>query len=283
MAHLAILAKRALTPTEEIHEAVVLIEGGQIVSASTRADSRVPPDARRIDAGDATIVPGFVDLHVHGAGGHDVMEATPSALETVSRALAHGGTTSFLATTVTADPERICKSVAGIATVIAAQAGALGRGIPRSEILGIHLEGPFISRVRRGVHPEPWIAQAAPGLLRRFLEAAQGKVRILTLAPELPGALELVDIARAAGLIVSLGHTDATYEQALAAIARGATHAAHVFNAMRPFSHRETGVIGAILTSPEVKAELIADGVHVDAAAMRVLLAAKGANGVDLV
>jgi N-acetylglucosamine-6-phosphate deacetylase len=133
------------------------------------------------------------------------------------------------------------------------------------------------------VHPPEWIVPPSIPLLRKFLEAARGAGRILTLAPELPGALELVAAAREARLVVSLGHTDASYAQAMDAIERGARHAAHVFNAMRPFAHRETGVLGAVLTSSLVSCELIADGVHVDPAAMRVLLAAKGPRDVVLV
>jgi N-acetylglucosamine-6-phosphate deacetylase len=154
---------------------------------------------------------------------------------------------------------------------------------PSAEILGVHFEGPFISRARRGVHPEEWIVAPSISLFRRLLAAAKGAARILTLAPELPGAAELIAEALQAGLVVSLGHTDASYAEAMAAISRGARHAAHVFNAMRPFAHRETGVLGAILTSAGVTAELIADGVHVDDAAIRVLLATKGSRDLILV
>src|SRR5260370_32104406 len=134
----------------------------------------------------------------------------------------------------------------------------------RAEVLGIHFEGPFISKERRGVHPSEWIQLPSAETLGRFLKAAAGNARILTIAPEWLGAAPCMDAAREAGLVVSMGHTDATYEQARAAMARGARSATHVYNAMRPFSHRDPGVIGAVLTSPEVNAELIADGVHVD-------------------
>jgi N-acetylglucosamine-6-phosphate deacetylase len=147
----------------------------------------------------------------------------------------------------------------------------------------VHFEGPFISRVRRGAHPAEWIVAPSVFLFKRFLAAAKGAARILTLAPELPGAADLIAEARQAGVVVSLGHTDASYAEALGAISRGAQHAAHVFNAMRPFSHRETGVLGAVLTSPSVTAELIVDGVHVDDAAILVLLATKGPQRVILV
>jgi N-acetylglucosamine-6-phosphate deacetylase len=150
-------------------------------------------------------------------------------------------------------------------------------------VLGIHYEGPFISKARRGVHPPEWIQMPSAELLARLLQAAAGNGRILTIAPELLGAPRCIDAAREAGLVVAMGHTDATYEQARAGIARGVHHAVHVYNAMRPFSHRDSGVIGAVLTTPEVTAELIADGVHVEQAAMRLLLQAKGAAGVILV
>jgi N-acetylglucosamine-6-phosphate deacetylase len=170
-----------------------------------------------------------------------------------------------------------------LARAAAEPQAAVDSSRPAAELLGIHFEGPFISPARRGVHPPEWIAAPSQELLDRFLAAAGGSARILTLAPELDGALGLVDRACAAGLVVGLGHTNATYEEAIAAIDRGARHAVHVFNAMRPFSHRDTGVIGAVLTRPEVTAEVIADGVHVDAAALQILLAAKSAESVILV
>jgi N-acetylglucosamine-6-phosphate deacetylase len=209
------------------------------------------------------------------------MEATTDALDTVAATVAIHGTTSLVATTVTASEKETCTSVAGIANYILTSETA-----PRelsAEILGIHFEGPFISAARRGVHPSKWIAAPSTEILAQILKHARGTAQIITLAPELPGALELIASARKAGLVISLGHTDATYEQANAAIEAGATHAAHVYNAMRPFSHRETGVLGAVLTSPKVSAELIADGVHVDDAAMRMLVTLKTPERVILV
>ena len=282
MLPIAIHADRALTPFEEISDAVVVIQGSKIFAVGERGKVEVPRGAREIAARGKTIVPGFVDVHIHGAGGHDVMEGTRKALETIAATVARYGTTSLLATTVTASEMQTCRSVAGIARFILATGLSPARELG-AEILGIHFEGPFISHARRGVHPAEWIAAPSTALLSRFLEEAQGTGEILTLAPELPGALELIAAARKAGLVVSLGHTDASHEQAQAAIAAGARHAAHVFNAMRPFSHRETGVVGAVLTSPDVSAELIADGIHVDTAAMRMLLDLKTPERVILV
>ena len=282
MQPIAIYANRALTPFEDISDAVVVIQGSRITAVGQRGRIVLPRGAREITTQGKTIVPGFVDVHIHGAGGHDVMEGNAEALEIIAGTVARHGTTSFVATTVTASQIETCDSVGGIARFILNSSQFAARELG-AEILGIHFEGPFISRARRGVHPEEWILAPSTAFLAQLLKEARGTAQILTLAPELPGALELIDAARQAGLVVSIGHTDANYEQALAAINAGATHAAHVFNAMRPFSHRGTGVIGAVLTSPKVSAELIADKIHVDEAAMRMLVDLKTPERVILV
>jgi N-acetylglucosamine-6-phosphate deacetylase len=280
-AMLAFHAERAITPLEEIEDAVVLVDGALIVAVGMRGQIALPRGTEELTLPAGTLVPGFVDVHIHGAGGKDVMDADAGSLEIVSATAARFGTTSLVATTVTASPEKTCGSVGAIASWMEAQFAA--KGVRKAEILGVHFEGPFISAARRGVHPPEWIAAPSTALLDRFLTAARGSARILTLAPELPGAMDLIFAARRAGVVVSLGHTDATFDQAMAAIHAGARHSAHVFNAMRPFSHRETGVLGAVLTSRDVTAELIADGVHVDDAAIRLLLAAKGPDRIVLV
>jgi N-acetylglucosamine-6-phosphate deacetylase len=280
MSTILLHAARVITPTAEILDAGILIRDGVIEAIGTRQDMRLPSGAAEISASGQTAIPGFIDVHIHGAGGHDVMEGTEQAMSTVAGTLARHGTTSFLATTVTASPDDTCRSVEGIARYIIQQFGALQ---PKAEVLGIHYEGPFINKVRRGVHPAEWVQLPSADLLQRFLRAAAGNARILTIAPELLGAVPCIKEARAAGVLVAMGHTDATYEQARAGIALGVQHAVHVYNAMRPFSHRDSGVIGAVLTSSEVTAELIADGVHVEEAAMRILLQAKGAGRVILI
>ena len=279
----AIFARRALTPQHEIADAVVLIEDEKIVAVGRRDEVAVPASARRHERREFSVVPGFIDVHIHGAAGYDVMDSNTEALAAITACVAARGTTSLVATTVTASEESISGTAQAVAEWMDRSARERAGGKLSAEILGIHFEGPFISPTRRGVHPEEWIVAPSVSLLRRLVAAARGKARILTLAPELPGSAELIAEAVKAGLVVSLGHTDASYAEATEAISRGARHAAHVFNAMRPFAHRETGVLGAILTSPRVTAELIADGVHVDDAAMRILLAAKGTHGVILV
>jgi N-acetylglucosamine-6-phosphate deacetylase len=273
-------AGRVLTPTAEIIDAGILIRDGVIEDLGLRAGMRVPNGAVEISAIDKVAIPGFVDVHIHGAGGRDVMEGSPEALAGVTKTVARHGTTSFVATTVTASPDDTIRSVEGIAHYISQQHET---DDARAEVLGIHFEGPFLSPARRGVHPPEWLQLPSAELLDKFLQAAAGNAQILTLAPELLGAMPCIDAARKAGMVVAVGHTDATYEQTRAAIAHGVRHAVHVYNAMRPFSHRDSGVIGAVLTTPEVTAELIADGIHVDETAMRLLLQAKGAASVILV
>lgn len=271
---------RALTPTTEIPDVGILIRDGVIEAIGPRQGMSVPAGAQEIVAAQQTAIPGFVDVHIHGAGGHDVMEGSEEAMSAVTRTVVRHGTTSFVATTVTASPDDTCRSVEGIARFIATQHET---DEPRAEVLGIHYEGPFISPARRGVHPKEWIQLPSAELLEKLLHAASGNARILTIAPELLGAAPCIEAARNAGVVVAMGHTDATYEKARMGMARGVRHAVHVYNAMRPFSHRDSGVIGAVLTSPEVTAELIADGVHVEEAAMRLLLQAKGTGCVILV
>ena len=278
-----ICASRIFTPQEELSNYAIVVEDGRITAVVPRDEVQARSGAHEIVAKDGIVVPGFVDVHIHGAGGYDVMEATTGALRTVSEQVARHGTTSLLATTVSAPADDTCRSLEGIAEYIAGPNNHSGGQAPRAEMLGIHLEGPFLSHARRGVHPEGALAKPSLPLLEKFLDAAGGSARILTLAPELSNALELVDRARQTGLVVAMGHTDATYDQAVAAIKRGVSHAVHVFNAMRPFTHRDTGVLGAVLTHREVTAELIADGVHVDAPAIQILLASKGTSGVVLV
>lgn len=272
---------KAITPTLEIRDAGILIRDGEIERVGKRDELELPAGATEIRAEDSTAIPGFIDVHIHGAGGRDVMEGSAEALSTITQRVAQFGTTSIVATTVTASTDDTLHAVEGIAKYIPTQYDSCNTTC--AEILGIHFEGPFLSKERRGVHPPELLQMPTADALQKFLQAASGNARILTIAPELFGAMPCIDAARSLGMVVSIGHTDATYEQARAAIAHGAHHATHVYNAMRPFSHRDPGVIGAVLTSPEVNAELIADGIHVDEIAMKVLLQAKGPEHVVLI
>jgi N-acetylglucosamine-6-phosphate deacetylase len=279
----AIYASHILTPQEELSDNVIVVEGGRITAIGHRDEVHIPPGAIDYVASGMTVVPGFVDVHIHGAGGHDVMEADAAALDKITSTVARFGTTSIVATTVTAPFEVTCHSLEGIAQYIRSHEKVEENTRSGAEILGIHLEGPFINQARRGVHPPESIAQPSIEMFEKFRAAAAGLIRILTVAPELPGALELIAAAVADGVVVAVGHTDADYDQARAAFKAGARHAAHIYNAMRPFGHRDPGVISAILTDTDITAEIIADGVHVAGPAIQVLLGTKGFDTVLLV
>jgi N-acetylglucosamine-6-phosphate deacetylase len=283
MTAIAIYAERILTPQEELLNNVIVVEGGRITGIGHRDEVHIPPGAKDYVAAGMTVVPGFVDVHIHGAGGHDVMEATPQALDAITATVARFGSTSIVATTVTAPVEDTCRSLEGIAQYVRSHQKTEDNTRAAAEIVGVHLEGPFINKARRGVHPPESIALPSIDVLEKFRAAADGLVKIVTVAPEIPGALQLIARAVADGLVVAVGHTDADYDQARAAIKAGARHAVHVYNAMRPFTHRDPGVISAIMTDTDVTAEIIADGVHVAGPAIQVLLGTKGFDTVLLV
>jgi N-acetylglucosamine-6-phosphate deacetylase len=279
----AIYASRIFTPQEQLSDSVILTEDGRIIAIGHRDEVKIPAGAIDYIAAGMIVAPGFVDVHIHGAGGHDVMEATPAALDCITSTVARYGTTSILATTVTASVDETCRSLEGIAQYIRAhEKFEQGNASPIAEILGIHLEGPFISKARRGVHPPEAIARPSVAILEKFRAAADGLIRMITVAPEIPGALDLIQAAVSNGIVAAIGHTDANYEQTQAAIQAGARHTVHFYNAMRPFSHRDPGIIGAVLTEPDVTAEVIADGIHVAGPAIQVLLGTKGFDTVLL-
>jgi N-acetylglucosamine-6-phosphate deacetylase len=227
-----------------------------------------------IDAKGCILLPGFIDVHVHGATGHDVMDADAEGLRAMARFYPSHGVTSFLPTTLSAGTHQTLSALLAIRQVMESNyAGA--------RILGAHLEGPYISATRCGAQDPATIRPAVMAEARQFLDT--GVVRLITLAPEVEGNVALVDECVRAGVTVSIGHSDATYEQINEAVARGATHLTHAFNAMRPLHHREPGGAGAALMIPELLAELIADNVHVHPVVMRLLLRARGSAGVVLV
>lgn len=275
----AILAGAIYTPTEEIENGAILIEGHRIAKVGRKERVKIPANATVIDNQDRVVVPGFIDLHIHGAAGHDLMEGTIEALTAVSTHLARHGVTSYLATTVTASLERTVHAATSIAEVIKGS----HEKVPGAQALGIHFEGPFISPKKRGAHPASQIRKPSVEILERLVDAAGGTAKIFTLAPELDGALTVLEAARSRGLRVGIGHSNATHEEAERAIAAGASHAVHMFNAMRPFMHRDSGIIGAVLVDDRITAELICDGIHVKQPAIQLLLRSKGLGRIILV
>lgn len=224
---------------------------------------------------DYYLIPGLIDLHIHGAGGYDVMDASREALLGISQSLASEGVTGFLATTMTASYERIYSVLKTIAEIMPAQEGAA--------ILGVHLEGPFISSAKMGAQRGDNIIFPDPTLIMRWQECANGAIKLVTLAPELPQALELIKKLNTMGIIASVGHTNATYAETHLAINAGCSHATHLFNAMRGIHQREPGATTALLLAENVNAELIVDGLHLHPAIVELALRVKGKTKILLV
>ena len=276
-------AKRLWNGTSLLENPEVTIEDGRIASIVSRpAGARLGQALTGVFAyPEATLAPAFLDVHIHGAAGHDVMEATPEALNAVGGFLATRGTGSFLATTVTAPLDATLRAVAGLARLIEKPQlieDHNNNGRPTAKPVGIHLEGPFLSHAKCGVQPVEHMLAPDIGVFDRLFEAAEGRVRLMTLAPELPGAVELTAHATARGVRVSLGHSNATAAETRAAIDAGAISATHTFNAMRPLDHREPGILGVVLTTGSVYAELICDGIHTAPELVRLWYLAKGSE-----
>ncbi len=230
-----------------------------------------------VDGRGLVVAPGYVDIHVHGGGGFDLMTDDPEQVRGYARWAVTHGVTSFLISTSGRDHAEILHRLRSLAPVI----GKPGPGEARA--LGLHLEGPYINPVRKGAFDPRWLRPPDVREYEELFEASGGTVRQVTLAPELPGADDLIRAVVKSGAVAAMGHTDATYEQALRAIDLGVSHVTHCYNAMRPFNQRDPGVLGAVMTSDAVIAELIGDGAHVDFAAAALLVRAKGPEKVVLI
>lgn len=265
-----ITASHLITPVEWIESPIVVVEDGHITALQSRSDAEIPA-GRLLDFPDLILAPGFIDIHIHGGAGRDAMEANESALEQIECQLVRHGVTAYLPTTVTASQEKILNTLSGLGKLIGHANKSRGRAAP----LGIHLEGPFISHEKRGVHPPQDLLPPSPQALERFWQTSAGTIRMMTIAPELSGAVETIQYARTLGVYSSLGHSNATYQEAQSGIAAGANHATHTFNAMRPLDHRDPGILGAVLENDELTADIIADGIHVHPSALNLFLRAK--------
>ncbi len=218
-----------------------------------------------------TLTSAFFDVHTHGAAGHDLMDAEPEGMAAIGRFYAGRGVGSYLATTLTAPMDATLRSLEGLA-------GAIEKGYRRGEAtpVGIHIEGPFVSHAKKGMHPAEWILPPTVGVFDRMWEASRGTIRLMTIAPEVEGATEVIRRAVEVGVRVSIGHSNAKAAEARAAVAEGARSATHTFNAMRPLDHREPGILGVVLDEDALYAELICDGVHVAPEMVRLWWKAKG-------
>ena len=275
-------AHRLYTPQEEIKDPLLFIENGLISAVSSRAEREIPKNATVIDLAsespaEAILAPGFVDIHMHGGAGLDVMRAAPGELPRLNKFLTTHGVTGYFPTTVAAPLDQTCAALERLADAIeAAQASNGESDAIQARPLGIHLEGPFLSHKRRGVHPPEYLLDPTLEIFERLWQAARGHVRMMTIAPELPGALEVIAEAARRKVCVSIGHSDAVLEAARAGVRAGARHATHTFNAMRPLDHRDPGILGEVLTDPQLSADIIADGIHVAPEVIQIFLRAVG-------
>jgi N-acetylglucosamine-6-phosphate deacetylase len=266
-----ITARRLITDSAVVEYPVLTIAADGTI-AEIACDPKTL--AREVD----TLTAAFLDVHIHGAMGHDVMSASPEQLGEMQRFLAGHGVAHYLPTTATTSIDATLRALDALAAAIEA-APREGEARP----IGIHLEGPFLSHAKRGVHPAQELQLPSSTLFDRFYQAARGHILLITIAPELTGAHDLIRHARSLDVRVSLGHSNAPAIETLAAIDAGANSATHTFNAMRALDHREPGILGIVLDDDRLFAELICDGVHVDPTLVRLWLKAKGLDRAILV
>jgi N-acetylglucosamine-6-phosphate deacetylase len=273
-----VTARRLVSAGVETANPVLLIEDGYITDIDARNALSIPADARIMDFPGATLVSAFLDIHIHGCAGHDIMEATPSALTVIGKFLVAHGVGAYLPTTVTASVEETLRCLDGLASIIDSPEKLVG-----AQPLGMHLEGPFLSVAKRGVHPPDKLLAPSIETFEQFWQASRGLIRLLTIAPELDGAIELITYATHLGVRCSLGHSNADTAQAVAGVAAGASSATHTFNAMRSLDHRDPGIAGVVLDRDDLFAEIICDGHHVDPSMVRLFFKAKGRRRAILI
>ena len=280
MKELLLTNAKVLTEDGLITKGFIYIQDGKIVEIGP--ESALPASGEHIKVimlpKNSTVVPGFIDVHIHGAGGADTMDATTEALFTMASVLPEEGTTSFLATTITQDKEEIFKALKNVADYIGHH-----NEPGKAEVIGIHLEGPFINEMRKGAQPADHIIAPDIRLFAEMQDAAGNHIRLVTLAPEKENGYEFISYLAQNGVIASVGHSDADYKQMDQAVKAGATHVTHLFNGMRGIHHRNPGVAGAALLFKELKVEIIADGIHVVPEMIDLSLRAKGTDGVILI
>ena len=255
-----------ITPFHLVSGKAIIIEKGRIREIVNKEElsTATLTGAEVIEGKDKFIVPGYIDIHVHGGGGSDVMDGDYEAINQIAIAHSHFGTTSFLPTTMTMSKDKIIRSLRSICE-------AVKKGTAGAEILGIHMEGPYINPEKKGAQKEEEIKKISIEEFLEFNQASGNLIRLVTIAPEMPGAIGLIKYLYKQGIIASVGHSNATYVQTQAGIQAGLSHVTHTFNAMRGLHHREPGVVGAALTSPELTVEVIADGIHIHPIVLKIL------------
>lgn len=256
---------------DRIENGSVLIEKDKIKKINPTA----PIDTDIIDAKGLYLSPGFIDVHIHGAGGSDTMDGTKESINTIAKTIAAFGTTSFLPTTMTCSINDIKKAIEAIAEAKAA-------GTDGANVLGVHLEGPFISPSMIGAQNPNFIQTPSIDTFKEMVGEHLDSITSITIAPEVDGAKELIEYLSHLGIIISIGHSKATYKQAIESIKLGIGHSTHLYNAMTPLHHREPGIVGAIFDT-DITTETISDGIHISYPSLRVAYKQKGTDKVLLV
>lgn len=275
---LAVRAGQILTPADQIEPGVILIKGEKITAVGPAEEIQIPVDAKLINAADKIVAPGFIDTHIHGRNGHLFGEDVESTAD-ICRTVTKTGTTSLLPTLGSwPGQERMLDDIRVVRQVMKAGSGG-------AEILGIHMEGPYLSGedIAKGSQPVESLRTPSIAELNTMIEASEGTILKMTIAPELTGAMQVIQELVRAGILPSAGHTTATYETMMEAVELGLSSCCHTFNGMIPLHHRKVGVLGAVLTSDQINAELIADCQHVFPVAMQILWRCKGADRIHLV
>lgn len=273
--NIALVGGKLITPFRTIQTGTVVIEDGMITELGKASEVEIPAECDVIDVSGKLVTPGFVDLLCHGGAGFGFADENPDSIKKVSDYFITHGTTSLLASLYAKPHEMLLADLRRVADYIIAN--------PQSNIVGIHMEGPYLNKDLKGAMNEGYLWKPTVESWNAMWEASRGLIKIMTIAPELPGAINVMRAAAKKGVVLSIGHSMADYDQIEIAIDNGAAHVTHMFNAMRPFHHRNPGVALAALNRQELKIELIADTFHVHPAVMELLYKLKGASGIILI
>ncbi|MTI65525.1 MAG: N-acetylglucosamine-6-phosphate deacetylase [Firmicutes bacterium] len=274
-----ILIKNAkvITPLVVLKNYSVSIENKKIKDIKKSGSFNENNFDKIINVGNKYLSPGFIDIHNHGNSGYDTMNSTFKAIDSIAKFHLKNGVTGFLPTTMTASYKKIKEAIKNVADFIEDKQNK------NSQVLGLYVEGPYFSQIKKGAQPTKYIKNPDIEEVEKLIKISNGNIKVVALAPELPGSLETISYLKKRGITVSTGHTNATYSQTKVGIERGITQATHLYNGMREFSHREPGVLGAILTDERVACEIICDRIHLHDAAIKIAVKMKNINDIILI
>ncbi|QJD82726.1 N-acetylglucosamine-6-phosphate deacetylase [Cohnella herbarum] len=264
-----------LLPHLILPSASVWVTDGKIERIETQGAMRIDEGYERIDGYGMWLIPGMIDIHIHGANGYDMMDGTEASIQEVSRTCAATGCTSFLVTSVSSTMDDLLNMIRSVKSVIGHEQGA--------KITGIHLEGPYLNPKRKGMQNEKYLRHPDLDEMKHIFQEAGSLIKMVTIAPELPGGLELISYLKDQGVVIAVAHSDATYEEAKEAFGAGASHVTHCFNGMRPIHHRDPGLIVAAFEEQHVSLQAIVDQVHLHPAILRLMHRIKGPEGMVLI